>query len=175
MIAQWEKSTYTSVYGRIRRISKEGKNKMEEVIGKDAFIAPSIGKIPLEKLPQIIEGQTIPLKKWVVVIDEPGATDWVQLVYVTALAMDKTTGIIINIGTFPKEIPCNNPPDNVECIWFMLDGAPVEYLSAEIASPALSALKSLISPPWWEEYKEVLCIAGGVLLLFFILAMVKGK
>ena len=145
---------------------------MEEVIGKDAFIAPNIGKIPLEKLETIIEGEPITLKKWFVVIDEPGATDWVKLVYATAYGADKTTAIIINIGEFPKEIPCNNPPDNTECIWFLLDGDGVEYLSPEITSPALSALKSLI---WWDKYKEVLCIAGGALLILFILAMIRGR
>lgn len=149
---------------------------MAEEIGKDVFIAPNIGKIPLEKLETVVEGQPEPIKKWFVMVDQSGSTEWVKLIYLPfEYEYAKETGIIINIGAALPGGYCNNPPDNVACIWFMLDGEGVETLPPEIASPALSALKALISPPWWEEYKEVLCIAGGCLLILFILAMIKGR
>lgn len=154
---------------------------MVEEIGKDAFIAPNIGKIPLEKLKWAVEGtgEELIFKEWFVLTDQTGSRDFVKLVYIHSAEPDGGgfTGIIIDIidENYQPDTPCTNPPVSITCVHFVLDNAGVETLSSEIAEPALTALKTLISPPWCEEYKEVLCIAGGILLLFFILAMIKGK
>lgn len=147
-------------------------------IGKDAFIAPNIGQIPLEKLRWIVEGsEEEPIfKEWFVLTDQTGSKEFVKLVYLHSADPNgqNWSGISIHIieESYQPETPCTNPPVSIVCVNFVLDDVGVETLPFEIASPALIALKAL-TQTFFDEYKEIILIAVLAVILVGAISIIN--